>query len=51
MLVPSPWIVYLLLALLFSTILMLLTVRMLRPTPELQGQREPRKEQQEREAS
>ena len=29
--VPSPWIVYLLLALIFSAILLLLTVRMLRP--------------------
>jgi ABC-type transport system involved in multi-copper enzyme maturation permease subunit len=34
LLVPSPWIIYLLLALLFSFILLLLSVRMLRPVQE-----------------
>ena len=44
LLVPSPWIVYLLLALFFSAVLVLLTMRMLRPMPE--GPRRPREPKQ-----
>lgn len=47
-LVPSPWIVYILLALLCSTVLVLLTMRMLRPTPE--GPRRPREPKRRAEA-
>src|SRR5581483_9573194 len=38
--VPSPWIVYLLLALIFSFVLLLLTVRMLRPGQDTSAGRE-----------
>jgi len=37
LLVPSPWIIYLLLALLFSFILLLISVRMLRPLQQAPG--------------
>lgn len=47
-LVPSPRIVYILLALLCSAVLVLLTMRMLRPTPE--GPRRPRERKQRADA-
>jgi hypothetical protein len=46
-LVPSPWIAYVLLSLLFSAILVLLTVRMLRPAADAPSDRAPKQREQE----
>jgi ABC-2 type transport system permease protein len=51
LLVPSPWIAYLLLSLFFSAILLLLTVRMLRPAQEARAGATPQWEKEEREAA
>jgi ABC-2 type transport system permease protein len=50
-LVPSPWIIYLLLSLFFSAILLLLSVRMLRPIQEAQSPDQQRQSQGEGEAA
>jgi ABC-2 type transport system permease protein len=49
LLVPSPWIAYLLLSLLFSFILLLLTVRMLQPEGEAAGGASPKRRERESE--
>jgi ABC-2 type transport system permease protein len=48
MLAPSPWIAYLLLSLFFSLILLMLSVRMLRPVQEAQSRDKPRRPEGER---
>jgi hypothetical protein len=48
-LVPSPWIAYLLLSFFFSAILLFVIVRLLRPTPEIQSRTERRQPDKERE--
>ena len=45
LLVPSPWIIYLLLALLFSFIMLLMSVRMLRPLQDAPGGARARRDQ------
>jgi ABC-type transport system involved in multi-copper enzyme maturation permease subunit len=49
LLVPSPWIAYLLLSLLFSLILLLLTVRMLQPEGEAAGGGSPKRRERDSE--
>jgi ABC-type transport system involved in multi-copper enzyme maturation permease subunit len=50
-LVPSPWISYVLLSLVFSAILVLLTVRMLRPAADLAGDSAPRRPKEQAETA
>ena len=50
-LVPSPWITYVLLSLIFSAILVFLTVRMLRPAADAPSASAPRPPKEQREAA
>jgi ABC-2 type transport system permease protein len=51
LLVPSPWIIYLLLALLFSFILLLISVRMLRPLQQAPGGTRAKRDQEPKQES